>query len=136
MFFFYTKPNGCCILCCFPYQKKLRRHYIDTELTILSQLELPLLVFATGDLLPVFLARYRRLIACFSGPLQETIACFSGPSSLTFSAKSAILELKGGENENFTLCMMFRKGISFIYEKIYFGDRVPLNGLNKFSRMD
>ena len=51
---------------------------------------------ATGDSLPVILARYRRLIACFSGPLQETIACFSGPSTLTISAKSAILELKGG----------------------------------------
>ena len=73
-----------------------------------------------------FLARYRRLIACFSGPLQETIACFSGPSSLTISAKSAILELKGGSNEIFTLCMMFRGVISFIYEKILFGDRVPL----------
>ena len=56
-------------------------------------------------------------IAYFSGPLQETIACFSGPSSLTFSAKSVILELKGGENEIFTLCIMFRKVISFIYEK-------------------
>ena len=88
--------------------------------------ELLLLAFATGDLLPVPLAKYRSLIACSFGPLQETIACFSGPSSLTFSAKSAILELNGGENENITLCMMFRKVIYFIYEKVYFGDRVPL----------
>ena len=60
-----------------------------------EQLQYLSFAFATGDSLPVFLARYRRLIACFSGPLQETIACFFGPSSLTFSAKSAILELKG-----------------------------------------
>ena len=73
---------------------------------------------ATGDSLPVFLARYRRLIACFSGPLQETIAYFFGPSSLTFSAKSPMLGVKGGENEIFTLCMMFRKLISFIDKKI------------------
>merc|ERR1711888_341903 len=81
---------------------------------------------ATGDSLPVFLARYRRLIACFFGPLQETIACFSGPSSLTISPKSAILELKGGSNGIFTLCMMFREVISFIYEIFLFGDRVLL----------
>ena len=72
-------------------------------------------------------AYYRRLIAYFSGPLQETIACFSGPSSLTFSAKSANLELKGGENKIFSLCMIIKKVISFIYEKIFFGDRVPLS---------
>ena len=58
---------------------------------------------------------------------RRRIACFSGPSSLIFSAKSAILELKGGKNENFTLCMMFRKVISLINEKNYFGDRVPLS---------
>ena len=81
---------------------------------------------ATGDSLPISLARYRRLIASFFGPLQETIACFFGPSSLTSSAKSAILELKGGENKIFSLCMMFKKVISSIYEKIDFGDRVPL----------
>ena len=46
-------------------------------------------------------------------------------SSLIFSATSAILELKGCENEIFSLCMMFKKVISFIYEHIYFGDRVP-----------
>ena len=40
-------------------------------------------------------ACYRRLIACFFGPLQETIACFFGPSSLPFSTKSAIVELRG-----------------------------------------
>ena len=83
--------------------------------------------------MPVFLARYRRLIACFSGPLQETIACFSGPLSLTISAKSAILELKGGSNKIFTLCMMFREVISFIYEKFLFGDRVPLRLVKKSS---
>ena len=72
---------------------------------------------------------YRRLIARFSGPLQETIACFSGPSNLTFLAKSAIFHFKakGVENEIFSSCTMFKKVISFIYKKIYFGDRVPLN---------
>ena len=87
---------------------------------------------ATGDSLTVFLARYRRLLVCFSGPLQETIACFFGPSSLTISAKSPILVLKGGENEIFPLCMMFKKVISFMYEKIYFGDRVPLSLIEIF----
>ena len=70
----------------------------------------------TGDLLPV-------------GPLQEAISFFSDPSSLTFSAKAAILELKEGEHKIFTLCMMLGKVISFIYEKNYFGNRVPLRGL-------
>ena len=55
-------------------------------------------------------------------------AFYFGPSSLTFSAKSVILELKGGENEIFSLCMVLKKVISFIYEKNYFGDRVPLIG--------
>ena len=58
-------------------------------------------------------------------PLQETIAYFCGPTSLTFSDKSAILKLKGVENEIIILYMMFRKAITFIYEKIQFGDRVP-----------
>ena len=38
-----------------------------------------------------------------------------------------ILELKGDKSEIFSLCMMFKKVISFIYETIYFGDRVPLS---------
>ena len=40
--------------------------------------------------------------------------------------KSPILELKGGKNEIFSLRMMFKKVKSFIYEKNYFSDRVPL----------
>ena len=80
--------------------------------------------------MPVFLARYRRLIACFSGPLQETIAFYFGPSSLTFSAKLAILELKGGENKIFSLRMMLKKVIYFIHEKVYFSNRVPLTSFN------
>ena len=83
-------------------------------------------ISVTGDSLPVSRIRYRRLIAYFSDPLQETIACFSDPFTLTISAWSAILELKGGFNEIFTKCKVFRKMISFIYKKIYFGDRVPL----------
>ena len=74
---------------------------------------------------------------CYENLLQETYCLFllpatgdcclfSGPSSLTFSTKTAILELKGGENKNSTLCMMFRKVKSFIYEKIYCSDRVTL----------
>ena len=55
-----------------------------------------LLAFATGDSLPVSPARYRRLLPVFFGP-----------SSLTISAKSPILGVKGGENEIFTLFMMF-----------------------------
>ena len=50
-------------------------------------------------------------------PLQETIAYFCGPSSLTFSDKSAILKLKEGKNEIVTLRMMFKKVITFKYEK-------------------
>ena len=80
-----------------------------------------------------FVARYRRLIACFFGLLQDTLAYFSGPSSLTYSAKSAILKLKGGENKIFTFCMMFRKVISLPCEKIYFSDRY-LNYENVFCR--
>ena len=64
-------------------------------------------------------ARYGKLIACFFGLLQETNACISGPSSLTFSAKSAILELEGGENKIFSFFKMFKKVIYFKYEKIY-----------------
>ena len=83
---------------------------------------------ATADLLPISLARCRRLVACFSCHLQERIACFSSPSSLTFSAKFPTSQLKGDENKIFSyICMMFKKVISFIYETIYFGDRVPLN---------
>ena len=55
--------------------------------------------------MPISAARYRRLLPTFLAPLL-------------FSAESAILELKGGEN---------KKVISYKYEKIYFGDRVPLS---------
>ena len=73
-----------------------------------EQLQLTL-TFATGDLLSVSLVRYK---------LQDTIAYFCGPSSLTFSDKSAILKLKEGKNEIVTLRMMFKKVITFKYEKI------------------
>ena len=33
-------------------------------------------------------------------------------------------------HEFFTLCIVFIKVISLIYEKIYFGDRVPLTDLH------
>ena len=78
---------------------------------------------ATGDSLLISLALYRRLIACFfggliagvSGPLQETVSCFSGPSSLTFSAESVILELKGSEIK-FSPCVQCSLwGYTFFY---------------------
>ena len=53
----------------------------------------------------------------FIGPATVDYVCFSGPSSLAFSAKSAILEVKGGENAIFSLGIMFRKGITFHMEK-------------------
>ena len=37
-----------------------------------------------------------------------------------------IIKLKEGICECFTLCALFIKVISLIYEKKYFGDRVPL----------
>ena len=80
----------------------------------------------TGDSLPVSQIRYRRLIAYFLDPLQETIACFSDPFTLTISARSDILKLKEGIYEFFSLCAVLINVISLIYEKIYFGDRVPL----------
>ena len=78
-------------------------------------------------LLPVSQICYRRLIAYFSNPLQETIASFLDPFTLTISAQLAILKLKEGINEIFTLCTVFIKVIALIYEKINFGDRVPLS---------
>ena len=39
----------------------------------------------------------------------------------------ASLELKGGETKMFALFIMFKKIISCIYEKNYFGDRVPFS---------
>ena len=69
----------------------------------------------------------RRLTACFSGPLRRLTACFSAPLGLIFLAKSANLEWKGGKIEFLKLCMVFRKVISFIYDKSYQSDRVPLS---------
>ena len=67
----------------------------------------------TGDSLPVSWIRY-----------QETIECFlySDNFSLIIYFKA-----KEGIDEYFTLCTVFIKVISFIYEKNYFGDRVPFN---------
>ena len=81
---------------------------------------------------------YRRLIACFLDPLQETHCLFLGsvtgdyclflgslyPDNFSFIS---YFRVEGGFNEIFTYCTVFRKVISFIYEKIYFGDRVPLS---------
>ena len=66
------------------------------------------------------------LIACFLDPLQETIACFLYLFILAILNKSAISELKEGFNEIFSICMVFRKVISLIYENFYFSDRDPL----------
>ena len=83
-------------------------------------------------LLPISWIHYRRLIAYFFYLLQETIACFLDIFTLTNSAKSAksaISQLKEGFNEIFSLCKMLRNVISFIYEKNYFCDWVPLKCL-------
>ena len=63
---------------------------------------LPVFWPATGDSLPVSPARYRRLLPVFFGP-----------SSLTFSAKSPILGVKGGENKIITLCNDVQEGDIF-----------------------
>ena len=85
--------------------------------------------------MPVARIRYRRLIAYFSDPLQKTIACFWDPFTLTILASSAILKLKEGFYEFFTLRTVFVKVISLMYEKIYFGDRVPLR-MEMFPKKD
>ena len=88
---------------------------------LLQETHCPFLWPTTGDSLPVFLARYRRLIACFSGPPQETIACFSGPLSLISDFRA-----EGGFKQNFHLVYDVQGGDIFHIWKILFDDRVPL----------
>ena len=72
----------------------------------------------TGNSLPISWICYRR-------PLPVSLI----PLLWQYQLKSAILELKEGYNEIFTLCLMFRKGIFFIFENYYCGDRVPLDAV-------
>ena len=80
-----------------------------------------------------FSSQLRRLTACFSGPLRRLTAYFSAPFSLTFSAKSANLGVKGGQLEFLNLFTVFRKLISFIYKNLFQGDRVPLRRNERIS---
>ena len=90
-----------------------------------------------GDPRCLLCSYYDDFIACFSCPLRRlyclflisitaTIAWFSSPLDLTIWTKSAFLGVKGGSNEIFTYLMVFREVISFTYQKILLGDRVPL----------
>ena len=66
--------------------------------------------YVTGDSLPASCIRCR------------------DPFTLTISAYSAIFKMKEVINKFFTLCTVFIKVISLIYEKIDFGDGVSLKG--------
>ena len=85
------------------------------------------MIFVLQRLTACFSGPLRRLTAYFSSLLRRLTACFSAPFSLTFSAKSANLGVKGGQLEFLNLFTMFRKLISFIYEFFFQGDRVPLS---------
>ena len=61
--------------------KNSRKDKVSQTCLSTEQLQYLLLAFATGDSLPVFLARYRRLIAYFFGPLQETHCLFLWPAT-------------------------------------------------------
>ena len=90
-----------------------------------------------GDPRCLLCSYYDDFIACFSCPLRRlyclflisitaTIAWFSSPLDLTIWTKSAFFRVKGGSNEFFTYLTVFRGVISFTYQKILLGDRVPL----------
>ena len=97
----------------------------------------------TVTLLPISHVHYGDFIACFSCPLRRlyclflisitaTIAWFSSPLDLTIWTKSSFLGVKGGSNEFFTYLTVFRGVISFTYQKILLGDRVPLREWRRF----
>ena len=78
------------------------------------------------------MTHYRRLIAGFFDSLQETDCLFLG--SVTGDLDPfTLLKAKEGINDFFTLCTVFLKVISLIYEKNYFGDRVPLSLFAAFN---
>ena len=84
------------------------------------------MIFMLWRLTAYFSSLLRTLNACFSGPLRRLTAYFSTPFSLTFSAISANLGVKGGQLEFLNLFTVFRKVISFIFEILFQVDRVPL----------
>ena len=80
-----------------------------------------------GTLLPISQGRYGTLLPVSQGRYGTLLPSFQGPRGLGFSTKSAIFELKGGSNEIFAHFSVFSKVIFIIYQKILFGDRVPLS---------
>ena len=68
-------------------------------------------------MLHVFSARDRRLIARFLQPTTGDFCLFFWSLRLTFSAKSAILELKEGGNEIFLVYDVQEGDIFHLYEK-------------------
>ena len=76
--------------------------------------------------MPVFQSRYGTLLPISQGRYGTLLPSFQGSQGLGFSTKSAIFELKGGSNEIFAHFSVFSKVIFIIYQKILFGDRVPL----------
>ena len=80
-----------------------------------------------GTLLPFSQGRYGTLLPVSQGRYGTLLPSFQGPRGLGFSTKSAIFELKGGSNEIFAHFSVFSKVIFIIYQKILFGDRVPLS---------
>ena len=76
------------------------------------------------------ISSYGTLLPISQGRYGTSLPRFQGPRGLGFSTKSAIFELKGGSNEIFAHFSVFSKVIFIIYQKILFGDRVPLTELN------
>ena len=74
-------------------------------------------------------AHYGDLTDVFSSPLRRLTDVFSAPFSLTISASSAKLELKGGKIEIFTISIVFRKVKSLIYETFHLPEHYA-NGEN------
>ena len=80
-----------------------------------------------GTLLPFSQGRYGTLLPVSQGRYGTLLPRFQGHRGLGFSNKSAIFELNGGSNEFFTCILVISKAILIIYQKILFGDRVPLS---------
>ena len=68
----------------------------------------------------------RRLNNHFSDSLRRLTNHFSDPFTLICSAKSANLKVRGVEIKLFTLCVVFRRLLSFKHKTFYLSDRVPL----------
>ena len=79
-----------------------------------------------GDFVAYFSSPLRTLCCLFLISITDTVAWFSSPLDLANWTKSVFLGVKGGSNEIFTYLKVFREVISFTYQKILLGDRVPL----------